>query len=475
MPHGGSIVGELNFIEGMDARMRARRWLPVWAMWLALIGVVSACSGGDGSTGGSGSSGDTGAKKKLTFMFRGGPDEQKAYESVVKQFEQSRTDVKVDIIVTAADQYATKLKAAITGKNVPDVFYFEPGDLKAYAGSGVLLDMTSYIEGNSKLNLDNIWPYGVNYYRYDGDKVGQGSIYGLPKDVGPFALGYNKTMFEQAGIPLPGKDQPYTWEEFVQVNQQLTQDTNGDGKIDQYGTGFNVNWALQAFVWSNGADWLDETRTKVTIDDPKFAEALQWFADLQNVYKITPSIEDAQTLDTYQRWMKGELAFFPVGPWDMSTYETLPFEYDLIPYPAGSTGKSATWTGSLGIGVSANTKHPEEAAELVYYLTASEEGMKALVDAKVQIPNLIDMAEQWAADSSTRPANKEEFLQIVNEYGRALPGQLTYNSEWYQLFFTDIQPVLDGKKTAAEYVKEQQPKMQALLDKAIEQEKRAKK
>ena len=248
-------------------------------------------------------------------MFRGGPEEQKAYEATVKKFETDNPGVKVKIITTTGDQYATKLKAAITGKSVPDVFYFDPGDLRAYANGGVLKDITEYV---SDVKFDNIWKYGVDSYRYDGETVGQGSIYGLPKDVGPFALGYNKTMFEAAGIPLPDKDKPYTWDEFIKVNQQLTKDNNGDGKIDQYGTGFNVNWALQAFVWSNGADWLDETNTKVTIDDPKFAEALQYFADMQNVYKITPSIEDAATLDTYQRWMKGELAFFPVGPWDLA-------------------------------------------------------------------------------------------------------------------------------------------------------------
>ncbi len=445
--------------------------LSVFAVMMSLVVVLSACGGKDNAEN-TGGTGEKTESKQISFMFRGGPEEQKAYEATVKKFESDNPGVKVKIITTTGDQYATKLKAAITGKSVPDVFYFDPGDLRAYANGGVLKDITEYV---SDVKFDNIWKYGVDIYRYDGETVGQGSIYGLPKDVGPFALGYNKTMFEAAGIPLPDKDKPYTWDEFIKVNQQLTKDNNGDGKIDQYGTGFNVNWALQAFVWGNGADWLDETKTKVTIDDPKFAEALQYFADMQNVYKITPSIEDAATLDTYQRWMKGELAFFPVGPWDLATYETLPFDYDLIPYPAGSTGKSATFVGSLGIGVSNNSKSPELAAKLVTYLTASPEGQQQLVDAKVQIPNLIDMAETWAANSETKPANKKEFLDIVQDYGKPMPNTLTYNAEWYQLFFTDVQPVLDGKVTAADYVKSQQPKMQSLLDKAIEQEAKSKK
>lgn len=454
--------------------MIKKRALAFGLLTLALSAFVAGCGENAENDGSSANQSGSGSEtKKISFMFRGNPEEQKAYEATVKKFEEANPGVKVEIIMTAPDQYVTKLKAAIAGKNVPDVFYFEPGDLKAYVHSGVLLDLTSYFQDNAKIDLNNIWKFGVDYYRYDGNKVGQGSLYGLPKDVGPFALGYNKTMFEKAGVPLPDKDKPYTWDEFIKVNQQLTKDTNGDGKIDQFGTGLNVNWSLQAFVWSNGADWLDESRTKVTIDDPKFAEALQYFADMQNKYKITPSIEEAQTLDTYQRWMKGELAFFPVGPWDLATYDKLPFEYDLIPWPAGSTGKPATFTGSLGIGVSAKSKHPKEAAELVYYLTASPEGQQALADAKVQLPNLIDQAKQWASDTNTKPANKEEFLQVVEEYGKPMPFTLTYNREWYDLFFTDIQPVLDGQESAADYVKKQQPKMQALLDKALEQEAKA--
>ncbi|MBB6670524.1 ABC transporter substrate-binding protein [Cohnella nanjingensis] len=468
--------------------MAKKGWIPAVTLLVTAGLALSGCSNGgnadagngpassqaSGSQSGDGSDKSGSEKAELTFMFRGGPDEQAAYKKTVDKFEADHPGVKVKIITTAADQYATKLKAAITGKSAPDVFYLDPGDLKAYVNGGVLLNINSYVQDNKDVDISKVWKKGVDLYRYDGQTVGQGDIYGLPKDLGPFAMGYNKTMFEKAGIPLPDKDKPYTWDEFIQVSQQLTKDTNGDGKLDQWGTGLNVTWNLQSLVWSNGADWIDASRTKVTIDEPKFAEALQLFADIQNKYKATPSIAEAQTLDTYQRWMQGQIGFFPVGPWDLSTYAKLPFDYDLIPYPAGSTGKTATWIGSLGIGVSSKTKYPEQAAALVMYLTASEEGMKMLADAKVQMPNLQDMAQTWAADTSSKPANKEEFLQIVNDYGRPLPGILTYNAEWYNLFFTDIQPVLDGKMTAADYVKQEQPKMQKLLDKAIEQEAKSK-
>ena len=436
---------------------------------LGLLGLVSfaflsGCGVSNNSTNNESATSKKEEASSLTFMFRGGEDEKKAYEAAIKKFEENE-NVSVEIIATDADQYATKLQAAISGGNVPDVFYIEQSNLMAYVDNVVLLDITKYIE-ESDFDLDNIWEYGSESYRYDGEQVGTGPLYGLPKDLGPFALGYNKDMFEKAGVELPDPDKPYSWDEFLEVSKALTLDTNGDGKLDQWGTGFNINWSLQAFVWSNGADFINASMDKVTVDTPEFAEALQYLADLQNVHEVTPSISDAQTLDTYQRWMNGEIAFFPVGPWDMSTYDKLPFEYDLMPWPAGKTGQSATWIGSLGIGVSSKTQAPEKAAKLVEYLSASVEGQQQLVDAKIQIPNLIDMANEWASDTESKPSNKQELLDVVEEYGRAMPAARTYNAEWYDEFFINIQVVLDGDQTAAEYVAEVQPRMQQKLDAA---------
>ena len=83
------------------------------------------------------------------------------------------------------------------------------------------------------------------------------------------------------------------------------------------------------------------------------------------------------------------------------------------------------------------------------------------------------MAEEWASDTDSVPNNKQEFIDIVQDYGRALPVATTYNAEWYDEFFINIQPVLDGDQTAADYLKEVQPKMQEKLDSAIRQQETA--
>jgi multiple sugar transport system substrate-binding protein len=427
--------------------------------------LLGACS--------SSSSGEADGKKEITFMFRGGPDEKTAYTEAIKKFEESHEGVSVKIINTDADQYATKLSAAVSGGNVPDVFYLDSGSIANYVDNGIIADITDEIEA-ANFDLNSVWKFGVDIYRYDGETPGKGALYGLPKDVGPFALGYNKDMFKEAGIPLPDNDKAYTWEEFLEISQQLTKDTNGDGEVDQWASGFNATWTLQSFAYSNGASFLNDTGDKITVDTPEFADSLQFLADLTNKYHTTPNSSQAETLDTYQRWMNGELAFFPVGPWDMSTYAKLDFEYDLMPWPSGTTGKSVAYTGSLGLVVSESTKNPDLATELAIYLCADEQAQQTLLDAQVQIPNLIDMAEEWASDTESVPSNKKEFLDIVQDYGVPYPTYATYNSQWLDEFWANITPVMQGKQTAKEYLAEIQPKMQKLLDEANEQAKMSK-
>lgn len=406
---------------------------------------------------------------EITWLGSGQPQEKQAYEQVIKRFEKSHPNVKIKyVVMSAGEQYNIKIKAAMASGNMPDIFYINPENVKSWVGSGKVLNLSKYVK---KSDVNNIWKPAISKYRFDGKNVGKGDLYALPKDVGPFAFAYNKTMFKKAGIPLPDKDKPYTWKQWIDISKKLTKDTNGDGKLDQWSTGLNVNWSLAPFVWSNGADWLNASKNKVTITDPKFEEALQFFVDMTNKYKITPDAKTAATMDTYQRWLKGQEAFFPAGPWDISVFNKLPFDYDLMPWPAGSTGKTATWLGSLGFAVSKTTQHAKEAVEFAMYLSTEKAGQKLVSDLNIQIPNIVDMATTDYLKRKDKPDNKKEFIQIAQDYGRSWPYEYTYTREWYDEFYVGIQAVLDGKVSVKQYCKTEQPKMQKLLDKSIELEK----
>src|SRR5574344_834305 len=402
---------------------------------------------------------------EITLMNFAQPQEKAIIDKVIARFEQTHPGTKVKAVTVTQDQYQAKFQAAMSANTLPDVFYVGPGDVRKYCDYKKLLDLTPYVSKAKDVDFADLYENAVNAYRYDGKTVGKGDIYALPKDFGPFAFAYNKTLFQKYGIPLPDKDKPYTWDEFTKVCQKLTKDTNGDGKEDTFGTGLNIHWAFIQFLWGNGADFLDPTHTKVGVADPKFEEALQYFADQTLKLHMTPSSEQAQSLDTYQRWLKGELGFFPAGPWDLAAFKNLPFEFDLIPWPVHKAGmKTATYRGGVGYGVSASTKNPKGAAELALFLSADKEANTMFCDMDLQIPNLKSLASRYTAKG--RPDNREEYLQIIDDYGRPWPADYTYDAVWYDEFWIGVQDVLDGKVTAKAYCEKMQPKMQKLLDKS---------
>ena len=194
----------------------------------------------------------------LTFMFRGSTEERDVFSRAVAVFEE-RTGYEVQIISTSADQYATKLQTAILGNSVPDVFYLEPPRTMAYVTNGVLADLTPYVEATD-LPVDDIWTAGLDLYRFDGEQIGKGPLYAMPKDLGPFSFGYNKTLFEEMGVELPDPDVPLDWDEFLYRCQALTGDRDGDGATDSWGTSVNIGAEIHSYVWSNGGELAQRRR-----------------------------------------------------------------------------------------------------------------------------------------------------------------------------------------------------------------------
>lgn len=403
----------------------------------------------------------------ITFMFRGSAEERSVFAEAVRLFEK-KTGYGVSLIDTAVDQYATKLQTALLGNAAPDVFYFDPPQTKAYITNGVLLNLDPYLEATSQ-PVEDIWPSGMERYRFDGERVGQGPLYAMPKDVGPFSYGYNKTLFDEMGVPHPDPDTPLSWDEYLEACKRLTGDRDGDGQRDSWGASLNIGADIHAFLWSNGAGWLSEDTRTVTVDTPEFREALQFIVDLQNVHEVTPSITESQGLDGYQRWLRGQIGFFPVAPWDLTLYRTLDFDFDLCPYPVGATGEPATWIGSLGIGVSARTTKPERAAELAIFLACDPDAQKLIVEGGQTIPNTRTYAAEWVKDTSTAPHNKQEYLDIVETYGRVTDENFTYTRAWMDTFFTGIQPVVEARQDVGEYLAQVQPRMQTDLDRGHRQ------
>ena len=429
---------------------------------VALVGVAAVVL--SGCTAAQSGSGD----RKVTFMGWGSDAEIATFKTMIAQYEQKYPHVKVDYVTVPAADFSTKLQTMIASKHTPDVFYLAPENVMPYAKAGVIADLSDYVAKNDVFKADNVWSKAIDMYRYNGTTPGKGAIYGLPKDISGFALAYNKDMFKAAGITAPTDGHRWTWADFEAAAKKLT---TGAGANKIYGSG---SYSLESAVWSNGADWLNADHTKVTVTDPKFVEALQWVANLSLVDGVVPKPAEQSSQSDYDRFVAGKLAMTGVGSWAQGGLNAdTKFEWDIMPWPVSpNSGKEAIWYGGIGLAVANASKNKEDASNLAAFLAFNEDAQRTNIQKGQAIPNLKDLTQKEYLTSSAGPANKQEFVRIIDGYGRRATQTYTYNGEWFTLFNSNIASVWNGEKTAAQYTASMTDEMQQKLDKGIAEQKK---
>ena len=430
---------------------------------LALLMVLSmaAC----GSKGGTASDGKT---KVITFAGWGSLAEKKIFTAMIDKFEETHPGVKVNYqhIPGTQEDYLVKLISLLAANKMPDVFYIHSDEFYSWVDAGRLENLTPYMNESELAASTKVWDKSLNIFRYDAatKQVGaeSGDLYGLPKDLGPWAMVYNKTLFEAKGIALPDPNEPMTWTEFVEVCKKLT---DGEGVNKVFGT---ANYTLEAAVWSNGADFLNEDHTQVTVDTPEFAEAMQWVADLALVEGVSPTPEEDSASGWFQRWVNGKVGMAWMGPWDQATFwDSVSFEWDIMPTPVSDkTGKGVSWLASAALCVSNTSQEKQLAYELAEFLSMDADAQTYNYEAGQAVPNIIDMAKNDYLNMDKAPANKQVFLDIIEnpEKGQFKSVYYTKNTTWYTYFTSEASKVWSGEMTAAEFLKQIQPEMQQRLE-----------
>ncbi len=152
------------------------------------------------------------------------------------------------------------------------------------------------------------------------------------------AIIYNKTLFENNGLKTPDElfaEGAWTWENFKKAAIELTQDTDGDGKIDIWGFTEVRGTFLPYMILSNGGSIVNIDRDgNIThnLNDPRALTAAEFVYDAIHVSKyMNPAIgasnrepfcagkiamlSEAGTLgcltDMRDEW---GVVLFPVGP-----------------------------------------------------------------------------------------------------------------------------------------------------------------
>ncbi len=252
------------------------------------------------------------AQKKVTLrMWHGLGNVDGPYlHKLITEFNQTHPEINVQPR-TWGDwgQFYDKLAVSIKVGTASDIVAFHTSNIPRFAAMKGFYPITQEI-AEMGLKEEDFFEATWQGTFYEGEQ------YAAPIDFHPQSLYYNVKHFREAG--LDPTNPPYTLEEFVAAGKKLTQDRDGDGKIDQWGYAFNMDtWAVQ--FWSTipqyGGRVLDETMTKCLLDSKESIQALQVWVDMVEKYGISPPkcTQDMQLFVVQKASMKSDGTWILLG------------------------------------------------------------------------------------------------------------------------------------------------------------------
>lgn len=200
---------------------------------------------------------------------------EKNWGDLLKDWEKEK-DCKVNLTVIPWDKYEETYTTALNSGEGPDVGYMYNEMFPTYIDAGAVEDMSSYVTDEDKKE----YKYLSNGNMMDGQ-------YGWPLVTGvPFVLYYNEDILNALG-----EKAPETWDDFARICQEATKDTDGDGKVDQYGFACGMNTSdigamqiLNAYyysaLWQNGGQVYNDDLKSVSFADEAGKEAVTWLKGL---------------------------------------------------------------------------------------------------------------------------------------------------------------------------------------------------
>lgn len=290
-------------------------------------------------------------------------DSYPAIDAAIEKFEAQHPGVRIEYTSgIPKDEYSEWLSQKILRDETPDVMMILDQDFSRLAELGVLAELDEWIAGDADFRADAYYETALDAGRIFG------SQYALPIETVPYLMFVNKTLLNEEGIALPEGD--YTFSDLYGMCRRVTKDTDGDGRLDQFGI-YKYTWTDAAFA--NGAELFSEDGRTCDFTSREVLEAVRFVKslnELNNGQKVTQEMFDS-----------GNVAFMPLTFAEYRTYKSYPykikkytsFQWDCIAMPKGPSGDNVSIVDSLNVGISRRSRDKELAWEFLKLLTNDEE------------------------------------------------------------------------------------------------------
>jgi len=306
---------------------------------------------------------------ELEFWYALGGSSGEAVEALVEQFNSSHPNIQVTATYQGSyGQMMGKVWNAIFAEDtLPHIVHL--GAAPTLGETGAIVPIIEFTDGDNGIDRslihDAFWDY---------NSVG-GQIWSMPFNNSVPVLYYNRDLFVAAGLD-PDKP-PITWDEVIEYGQKLTQDTDGNGQIDQWGynTHSDTHWYLSAMFLGNGVQIVNEEQTEVLYTSPEAVEMLQLWSDMVNEYQIMPPAQHREAKGDFLAGKSGMMLRSSAGI--PSTAEEVAFELGvaMLPTVAGRDPVAPVGGASLVIFKNEDQAVLDVSWEFIKFMTSPESSL----------------------------------------------------------------------------------------------------
>ncbi|MBN1778371.1 MAG: extracellular solute-binding protein [Clostridiales bacterium] len=365
-----------------------------------------------------------------------------AWHAAIKDgFEAAYPNVEIEYVdLVSGNEYATVAGVQLAGGDTSDVYFIkEIPQIQQWSDQGFLANLDELV---AEVDLSGLMGMENNLRASDG------LLYALPFRSDFWVMFYNKDIFNAAGVPYPTND--WTWAEYVEIAEQLTQ---GEGIDKVYGT-YHHTWLSAAVNWAvcDGV---------YTFGDGNY-DPLKYF------YEMIQELEDAGACMEYSEIRAlgigyrdmiygGDTAMLPMGTWlvggmiNEKAAGTFDFDWSFasVPHKDDIAAKS-TFGNLTGVSINKNATNPDVAWEFVKWLSG-EEGAKAIAAVGTRPAYVSDAVVAayssvvgFPTDATALDALLPNMVSIEVPPGAKVPELMTIVNQEHSLIMTDEVTIDEG-------------------------------
>jgi multiple sugar transport system substrate-binding protein len=383
----------------------------------------------------------------ITFVPGLGSLYLEPYRKLAEQFQAAHPDVVVEVKMIDLMGGTTPDLPALAKQS--DCFEWYPGfqDPKTREA---LLNLDPFLDAEPSFAANDFYPPVLKQFQWEGQ------LWGLPADVTPYMIQYNRDLFDAAGLAYPAAD--WTWDDFLATAVALNK---GEGDAKQYGFVPQMYELNDVVLLSErlGAKLVnrDADPPAFAFNDPATVKAMRWYTALTTEYEVKPTfltditnLAGAGSLYMEREGMinSGRAAMWTdTGATQALTGPRTGINMGTAPLPSLPNGSAGSSLMASGYFISAQTEHRQACWQWITFLSGEPsvaQGMPARRSVAESDAYRQQVGEDRAAAylASIADAEKPSDFQLMSEE-EWMGGALYWLGQAYG-------QVLDGKATVEE-------------------------